>query len=174
MNEVVRAIKERACVRKFSDKPLPRELVEQVVEAGLCAPSGMNRQPVVILAVRDRALRDRLSEANRKIMGAPEGTDPFYGAPVVLVALARKDSPTYLYDGSVAMENMLLAAQSLGLGACWVHRAKEEFETDEFKAVLDQLGVKGDYEGIGHCILGYPAEKAEPKPVMDGRVFWAE
>ena len=97
--------------------------------------------------------------------------DPFYGAPVVLVVLADKSRPTYLYDGSLVMGNLMLAAHSLGLGSCWIHRAKETFEREEGKAILKELGIEGDYEGIGNCVIGYakePAKEAAPYWVSTG------
>lgn len=135
---------------------VPEELIRQVAEAGTYAPSGMGRQSPIILAVTDQKLRDRLSAINAEIMGTD--TDPFYGAPAVLVVLADKSRPTFVYDGSLVMENMLLAAHALGLGSCWIHRAKETFETEEGKALLKQLGIEGEYEGIGNCIIGYSDE----------------
>ena len=174
MNEILQAMHERRSTRKYKPDAVPRELIEQVIDAGLWAPSGMNRQSTIVVAVTNKGLRDRLSEANRAIGGWPEGFDPFYGAPVVLVVLARKEAPTYLYDGSLTMANMLLAAHTLGLGSCWIHRAKEEFETDEFKALLAELGVEGDYEGIGHCILGYIEQETPAQPRNDARAFWVE
>ena len=134
----------------------------------------MGRQSAIILKVTDRALRDRLSALNARAMGAPESTDPFYGAPVVLVVLAARDVPTHVYDGSLAMGNMLLAADSLGLGSIWIHRAREVFDSEEGRAILAQLGVEGDYEGIGHCAVGFwEGEKPEPPARRDGRVFSA-
>ena len=122
----------------------------------------------------DRALRDRLSALNAQVMGAPEGTDPFYGAPAVLVVLAARDVPTHVYDGSLAMGNMLLAADSLGLGSIWIHRAREVFDSEEGRAILAQLGVEGDYEGIGHCAVGFwEGQKPEPPARREGRVFCA-
>lgn len=174
MNEVEKCIRERRSTPRFKRVPVARELVERVIEAGLWAPSGMNKQSPIIVAVTNRKLRDELAEENRRIMGAPEGTDPFYGAPVVLVVLASASAPTRVYDGSATIENMLLAAHSLGLGGHWIHRAKEEFEEPRYKELLARLGVQGDYEGIGHVVIGYPdAEKAKPAR-KGGRVFWAE
>ena len=173
MNEVIRALRERRSVRAYTDEMPTREQIEQVIDAGLWAASGMGRQDPIIVAVTDRALRDRLSAMNAQIMGKP-GTDPFYGAPVVLVVLAPRDVPTHVYDGSLVMGNLLLAAHALGLGSCWIHRAREEFDTPEGRAILSELGVEGDYEGIGHCVLGYPAQEPEAKPRNDGRVFFAE
>ena len=173
MNEVMRALRERRSVRAYTEEIPARELIEQVVEAGLWAPSGMGLQGPVIVAVTNRELRDRLSAMNAEVMGRP-GTDPFYGAPVVLVVLAPRDQANRVYDGSLVMGNLMLAAHALGLGSCWIHRAREEFDTPEGKAILAELGVEGDYEGIGHCVLGYAAEDPEPKPRLEGRAFWAE
>lgn len=173
MNEVIEAMRDRRSVRAYTDEVPSDELVERVVDAGLWAASGRGRQSPIVLAVTDRALRDRLSAMNARIMGAPEGTDPFYGAPVVLVVLADRSVPTHVYDGSLVMGNLMLAAHELGLGSCWIHRAREEFDTPEGRQILAELGVEGDYEGIGHCVLGYAAEVPEPKPRREGRLVWA-
>ena len=173
MNEVIQAMKERRSVRAYTDVVPARELIDEVVEAGLWAASGMNRQGPIIVAVTDRALRDRLSAMNAEVIGDPS-RDPFYGAPVVLVVLAPRDQANRVYDGSLVIGNLMLAAHALGLGSCWIHRAREEFETPEGKAILAELGVEGDYEGIGHSILGYPADVPAAKPRNDGRVFYAE
>lgn len=154
MNEALRNIVTRRSIKKYKPDMPPQELIDQVVEAGTHAPTGMNRQSPIILEVTDKSIRDKLSKMNAEIMGA--NNDPFYGAPVVLVVLADKSVGTYMYDGTLVMENLLLAANAVGLGSCWIHRAKEEFESEEGKAILRRLGIEGDYEGIGHCILGYP------------------
>ena len=173
MNEVIEAMRERRSVRAYTDEVPSDELIERVVDAGLWAASGRGRQAPIVLAVTDRALRDRLSAMNARIMGAPEGTDPFYGAPVVLVVLADRSVPTHVYDGSLVMGNLMLAAHELGLGSCWIHRAREEFDSPEGRQILADLGVEGDYEGVGHCVLGYAAEVPEPKPRREGRLVWA-
>ena len=173
MNEVIKALHERRSVRSYTDQMPEREKIEAVVEAGLWAASGMNTQGPIIVAVTNRELRDRLSAMNAEVMGRP-GTDPFYGAPAVLVVLAPREAANRVYDGSLVMGNLMLAAHALGLGSCWIHRAREEFDTPEGRAILAELGVEGDYEGIGHCILGYPAEVPAPKPRREGRVFYAE
>ena len=174
MNETLTTIHERRSTRAFKSDPVPRELIEQVVDAGIWAASGMNRQASVVVAISDPETRNRLAEANRAIGGWPEGFDPFYGAPVILVVLADKSCPTYVYDGSLVMGNLMLAAESLGLGSIWIHRAKEEFEQDEWKALLAELGAEGDFEGIGHCALGYIETPTPARPRNDGRVFWVE
>lgn len=135
-----------------------KEDLDAIIRAGTYAATGMGRQSPIIIAVTDKALRDQISEENRKIGGWGEGFDPFYGAPVILIVLAKKDVMTYVYDGSLVMGNLMNAAESLGVNSIWIHRAKEEFESDFGKALLRKLGIEGDYEGIGHCALGYAAE----------------
>ncbi len=173
-NPVIEAMKTRRSCRAFKPDSVPRELVEQVAEAGLWAASGMGRQPVRIVAVTDKVLRDRIAEQNRKIGGWPEGFDPFYGAPVILAVVADKSAFTAVYDGSLVMGNLLLAAHSLGLASIWIHRAKEEFESEEGRALLASLGIEGDWEGIGHCALGYAAGPLPAgAPRKPGRIVWA-
>ena len=175
MNEIIQSMKERRSVRKFKPEMPAKADLEQIIEAGLYAASGKGKQAATVIAVTDKALRDKIAEDNRKIGGWQEGFDPFYGAPVILIVLADKNWPTAVYDGSLVMGNLMLAAHSLGLGSIWIHRAKEEFETDEYKQLLADLGVEGEWEGIGHCAVGYidgQAPKAAPR--KEGRVFWVE
>lgn len=175
MNETMNAILKRRSVRKYTAEMPKREDLEQIIEAGLYAASGKGGQSSIIVAITDKGLRDRLMEMNRKIGGWAEGFDPFYGAPAVLLVLAKKNTPFTVADGSLSMGNMMLAAHALGLGSCWINRAREEFETEEGKEILRSLGVEGEYEGVGHCVVGYPAgELPKAAPRKDGRVFWAE
>ena len=160
----------RRSVRKYKPDMVPQEKLDKILEAGTYAATGMGRQSPIILAVTDKALRDKLSKMNAAIMGVD--SDPFYGAPVVLVVLADKNVPTYLYDGSLVMGNLMNAAHAEGIASCWIHRAKEEFNSPEGKQILQDLGITGDYEGIGHCILGY-ADGDEPaaKPRKENYVY---
>ena len=160
----MKTILERRSCRSFTDEPVAKEMIEKVAEAGKYAPSGMGKQSPIILAVSNKELRDKMSVWNAKAMGK-EDMDPFYGAPVVLSVLANKAVPTYIYDGSVAIENMLLEAQDIGLGACWIHRAKQMFDSEEGKQLLAELGIEGEYEGIGNVILGHP--KSAPAPAKE-------
>ena len=152
-NKVLESIKTRRSIRKYKPDMVPKEIIDQIVEAGTYAATGMNRQSPIIIAVTNKEMRDRLSRMNAAIMGVD--SDPFYGAPAVLIVLADRSSANYLYDGSLVMGNLMLAAHALGVGSCWIHRAKQEFESPEGKEILKSLGIEGDYEGIGHCILGY-------------------
>ena len=175
MNDIIKAMEERRSIRKFKADMPKKEDLEQIIEAGLYAANGMGKQAVITVAVTNKELRDKLSKANCEIGGWQEGFDPFYGAPVILIVLAQKDWVNRVYDGSLVMGNMMLAAHSLGLGSIWIHRAKEEFEQEEWKNLLKDIGVEGEWEGIGHCAVGYingDAPKAAPR--KDGRVFWAE
>ena len=175
MNDIIKAMEERRSIRKFKADMPKKEDLEQIAEAGLYAASGMGKQSVITVMITNKEVRDRLSDANRRIMNAPEGMDPFYGAPAVFVVLGDKARPTYVYDGSLVMGNLLLAADSLGLGSIWIHRAKEEFETEEWKGFLKDLGVEGEWEGIGHCAVGYiDGEKPAPAPRREGRIFRVE
>ena len=173
MNEVIKNIKERRSIRKYENKMVPKEIIEKIVEAGTYAPSGMGKQSSIIIAITNKEIRDKLSKLNAKIMGAE--IEPFYGAPVVLVVLSKKDVPTYIYDGSLVMENLMLAANSLKIGSCWIHRAKEEFETEEGKEILRNLGINPEeYEGIGNCILGYKKEEGNLKPRKENYVYYID
>ena len=172
MNETIKNLIERRSCRQFLKEVIKDEELQKILTAGTYAPSGMGRQSAVIIAIENQDVIKELSIQNAKIMG--QASDPFYGAPVVLVVLADKNSPTRVYDGSLVMENMMLAAHSLGLGSCWIHRAKEEFETEEGKEILKSLGIEGDYEGIGHCILGYSDSEVEAKPRKDKYVYYIE
>ena len=168
---ILECMETRRSVRAYLPNAVPEEKLERILRAGLYAASGMGRQSAMILCVTDKALRDRLMRMNAAIMGTPE-KDPFYGAPCVLVVLADRSIPTAVYDGSLVLGNMMLAAHAEGLGSCWIHRAREEFDSDEGKAILHDLGVEGDYAGVGHLIVGY-ADGAEPeaKPRREGRVL---
>ncbi len=175
MNEVLKTLKERRSVRKFTDKMPEKSLIEQVVEAGLYAPSGNGKQDTKIIVVTDKKIRDKISEMNCRIGGWEKGFDPFYGAPVILIVLANKNEKNHVYDGSLTMGNLMNAAYSVGLGSIWIHRAKEEFESDEGKEILRRLGIEGEWEGIGHCALGYADGKVpEAAPRKANRVYYIE
>ena len=153
MSEVINNMKTRRSIRKYKPDMIPEDVLNRIIEAGTYAATGMGKQSPIIIAVTNKEIRDKFSKMNAEIMGVD--SDPFYGAPVVLIVLADKARPTYVYDGSLVMGNLMLAAHAEGIGSCWIHRAKEEFESEEGKAFLKSLGIEGDYEGIGHCVLGY-------------------
>ena len=172
MSEVLEKMQTRRSIRRFKSDMLPKDAIEKIAEAGTFAASGMNLQTPVIVAVTNKEIRDKMSKANAQVMGSEN--DPFYGAPVVLVVLAEKKG-TYVYDGSLVMGNLMLAAHELGIGSCWIHRAKEVFEQEEWKQWLKSLGLNGEYEGIGNCVLGYvDGEYPGVLPRKDDRVYFVE
>ena len=175
MNEIIKAIEERRSVRKFKAEMPKKEDLDQIIEAGLYAASAKGQQSAIIVAVTKKEVRDKISADNCKIGGWDKGFDPFYGAPAILIVLADKNWANRVYDGSLVMGNMMLAAHSLGLGSIWIHRAREEFETEEYKKLLASWGVEGAWEGIGHCAVGYmDCELPKPAPRKEGRVFRVE
>lgn len=161
MNETIKVLESRRSCRNFKPDMVKEDEIKAIIEAGTYAATGKGKQSPIIIAVTDKEMRDKIAEENRKIGGWQEGFDPFYGAPVILIVLADKTVPTYVYDGSLVLGNLMNAAESLGVASIWIHRAKEEFESEFGKAILDKLGITGDYEGIGHCALGYAAEPAK-------------
>lgn len=170
MNETLKVLTERRSCRSYKPEPIPDEILDQILKAGIYSATGMGRQSPIMIAVTDRETRDELSHMNAAVMGT-DG-DPFYGAPTVVIVLADRGVPTYLYDGSLVMGNLMNAAYSLGVGSCWIHRAKEEFDSDEGKALLKKLGIEGDYEGIGHCVLGWPDGEDRPAaPRKDNYIY---
>ncbi len=170
MNKTLEDIKNRRSIRRYKPEQISREELDAVLSAGICAPTGMNRQSPIIVAVQDRETVKLLSGMNAAVMGAD--SDPFYGAPTVLVVLSDANSRHAVQDGSLVMGNLMNAAKAVGLGSCWIHRAKEVFDTDEGKALLTKLGIEGDYIGIGNCILGYPDEEPEMKPRKENYVYY--
>lgn len=153
MKETLQDLKTRRSCRKFDGKQISDEQLNAILEAGEYAPTGMGRQSPIMVVIQDKETISKLSKMNAAIMGAD--IDPFYGAPTVIIVLADKNIGTYLYDGSLVMGNLMNAAEAVGVQSCWIHRAKEEFESEEGKELLKSLGIEGDYVGIGHCVLGY-------------------
>lgn len=175
MNEIIKAMLERRSIRKFKSDMVSKKDIDEIIEAGLYAANGMGRQAVITVAVTNKKLRNKIAEDNRKIGGWDKGFDPFYNAPVILIVLAEKDWRNRVYDGSLVIGNMMLAAHSLGLGSIWIHRAKEEFETEEYKKLLKDIGVEGEWEGIGHCAIGYiDGDIPKPTPRKGNRVYFIE
>ena len=164
MAETLTTLKTRRSCRAYKPDHVEQEKLDAILEAGTYAATGMGKQSPIILVVKDPEVREKLAKINAGVLGME--IDPFYGAPELLVVLANKEIPTYVYDGSLVMGNLMNAAADLGVSSCWVHRAKEEFESEEGKAILKSLGIEGDYEGIGNLILGYaekPAGAAAPR-----------
>ena len=175
MSEALENIKTRRSIRKYKPDMVPQEILDKIIEAGLYAASGMGQQNTIIIQVTNKELRDKISKMNQEIGGWKEGFDPFYGAPAMLIVLAKKDWPNRVYDGSLVMGNLMLAAHDLGIGSCWIHRAKQEFETDWGKEFLKSFGIQEEYEGIGHCALGYvDGDYPKAPAIKENRVYYVK
>ena len=173
MNEAYEAIMNRRSVRAYSEKRVSKEILDKIALAGCYAPSAMGRQPGKLVVIQNKELVDRLELLNARVMG-DESKKPFYGAQDLILVLVDKSVPSYLYDGALIMGNLMNAASALGVSSCWIHRAKEVFDSAEGKAILAELGIEGEWEGIGHCILGYNAgDEPQPKPRKDGFIVYA-
>ncbi len=172
MNKTIEDIMNRRSIRKYKPEQISRQELDTVLKAGICAPSGMNRQSPILVAVQNKEVRDKLSRMNAAVMGSD--SDPFYGAPTVIVVLAAADCRLAVQDGSLVMGNLMNAAKAIGLGSCWINRAKEMFETEEGKQLLAEWGVQGDYVGIGNCILGYPDEEPTMKPRKANYIYYID
>lgn len=173
MNEMLELMKTRRSCRAYADKPVPKELLDQVIEAGLYAPSGKNTQNPIFIVNQDKEIIQTLSRMNAAVMGVDK--DTFYGAPAVITVLGQRDNVNTLADGSCAMENLMLAAHALGLATCWINRAAQVFDAEDGKALLAKWDIEGDYVGVGHCIIGYAAnELPAPMARKENRVFFAD
>lgn len=171
MNEAYKNLIERRSIRKYNNTKISHDLIEQIVRAGQFAPSGMNRQIYAFVVVEDEELVARLSKMNADAMNS--SSDPFYGAKSLIIVFADTNAPTYLYDGALAMGNLMNAANALGVDSCWIHRAKEVFETPEGKEMKKTWGLPESYEGIGHCILGYREEEPGERTQRTSKVIYA-
>ena len=161
-------LKNRRSIRKYKPEQVSDAHLDAILEAGLYAASGMNTQNAFMVAVRDKETRDQLSRMNAAVMGTDK--DPFYGAPCVVVVLVEPERYTAVEDGSLVLGNLMNAAYEVGVGSCWIHRARQMFESEEGKALLRKWGLREDLIGVGNCILGYPDEDPAPKPRREGRI----
>lgn len=166
------SMKTRRSIRNFKEDAVPDELIEKIVEAGSYAASGKGRQSPIIIVVENKDVIKKFSKMNASIIGV--NIDPFYQAPLLMIVLADKTISTHIYDGSLVIGNMMLACHELGLGSCWIHRAKEEFETDEGKEFLKELGITGDYEGIGHLIVGFTDKHPNPAKRKENYIYYVK
>lgn len=156
MNQVIEAMLRRRSCRSYKPEQVREDALQEILLAGTYAASGMGRQSGKIVVVQDKDTIEQLRAMNAAVMGNPN-SDPFYGAPTVCVVLADPDVSTWQEDGSLILGNLMLAASTLGVASCWIHRAQQEFDSPEGKALLEKWGIPTRYRGVGHCILGYAA-----------------
>lgn len=171
MNETLNTLKTRRSVRAYLPEQVKEEQLQQILEAGTYAATGKGMQSPIMVVVQDPDTIAYLSKLNAAVMGTT--SDPFYGAPTVIVVLADRERPTCVEDGSLVMGNLMNAAQAVGVNSCWIHRAREVFDSPEGKALLEKWGIHGDYVGVGHCILGYAkGQVPEAKPRKENYVYF--
>lgn len=170
MNESLNTLKTRRSVRAYLPEQVKEEQLQQILEAGTYAPTGMGKQSPIMVVVQDPDTIAYLSKLNAAVMGTT--ADPFYGAPTVIIVLADRNRGTCVEDGSLVMGNLMNAAQAVGVNSCWIHRAREVFDSPEGKALLEKWGIQGDYVGVGHCILGYvKGQVPEEKPRKENYIY---
>lgn len=173
MESTLKDLKERRSIRKYKAEQIKKEELDKILEAGTYAATAMGKQSPKMVVIQDPELISKLSEFNASFFPTKIDTDPFYGAPTVVIVLADSTIPTYVQDGSLVMGNLMNAAHALGIGSCWINRAKEEFETEEGKKLLKEWNISENYAGVGHCILGYPdMENPQPKPRKEDYIIY--
>lgn len=172
MKDGMETLLQRRSIRKYKPQQISDADLDTILKAGMAAPSAMNRQSAIIIAVQNKQDIAYMSKLNAAVMGST--ADPFYGASTVLVVLAGAQYKNAVQDGSLVMGNLMNAASALGLGSCWINRAREVFDSDEGKALLKKWGIEGEYIGVGNCIVGIPDEEAEMKPRKDNYVYYVK
>ena len=172
MKSTLEDLKTRRSVRSYNDRPVTKEELDAVLEAGIYAPTAMGAQRACIVAITNKADRDAVSRLNAAVMERDD--DPFYGAPAVLVVFADGTWPMAQKDGSLIMGNLLNAAHAVGLGSCWIDRAEPVFQSEEGKALMAKWGVPEGYVGVGNCILGHTDETPAPKPRKEDYIIRVE
>lgn len=172
MSEMLNVLKTRRSCRKYLAKQVDDEALAKILEAGIYAPSGMNRQAVKLVAIRNAETVAVISKMNAAVMGT-DG-DPFYGAPCVVVVFADRNVPTFVEDGALAMGNMMNAAADLGVASCWIHRANQVFESEEGRKMAKEWGIPDEYRGIGNCILGYADGELVERERLGERIIYVD
>lgn len=171
MKETLADMKTRRSCRKYKPEQIKEEELSAILEAGTYAPTGIGAQSPIMVVVQDKETRDYLSTLNARELG--NQSDPFYGAPTIVVVLAERSRRTYIDDGNMVIANLLNAAHAVGVDSCYIYRAREVFQTVEGKGLLEKWGIHGDYEGIGNVILGYglPEGIKEAAPRKEGYII---
>ena len=168
-NEMLNLIRQRRSIRNYEARQIPASDLDAILEAGCYAPSAMNEQPWRFTVLQDSEVRSWFLQTCRRALHKDDDFDPFYGAPTIVLVSAKKDAIAPQCDASLAMENMFLAAASLGIGSCWIHCVNDVFASPEGEALKQRLHIPADHISVGSCILGYSAEGLPaPKPRQEG------
>ena len=176
MNETIENLKTRRSIRKFKDEQISDEDLNTILEAGTYAPTGRGAQSPKIVVIQNEDTIKELSAWNRSFFPTemPEDMDPFYGGKTLLIVLADSELPTYVEDGASVLAVLVNAAHAVGVGSCWIHRARDEFASPEGKKLLKEWGIDEKYEGIGHVVLGYPDMESEAAPRKEDYIHFVD
>lgn len=163
--------KTRRSIKGYTNEVITDEQLAYVLEAGTYAPTGMNRQSPVIVAIKDKDTIEKLERENAKVMG-DESIKAFYGATTLLVVFRDANCFTGMEDACLVLGNMMNAAHAIGIGSCWIHRAKEVFEGEYGKSLMKKWGLSDNYKGVGHCILGIPKAVPQTRPRKENYIIF--
>ncbi len=170
--EALEVLKNRRCIRNFKDEQISENELDCILESGVYAPNGMGTQDPIIIAIQNKEVVSKIDELNAKILNMEQLPHPYYGAPTILFVIAPKDSLVPVEDCSLVAGNIMNSAYALGIGSCWVHRAKEIFETNEGKELLKNWGLDENMLGVASIALGYPnCEHPESAPRKENRII---
>ena len=177
MNETINNLKTRRSIRKFKDKQISDEDLQTILEAGTYAPTALGMQSPKIIVIQNPETIKEFSDWNRSYypIDVPDDLDPFYGAKTILIVLANGKMPTFVEDGASVITTLVNAAHAVGVGSCWIHRAREEFSSEKGKALLKEWGIPEKYEGVGHVALGYPdMDLPKPRPRKEDFIHYVD
>lgn len=156
-NGTIHTILNRRSIRSYKKEQISNDELETILLAGSAAPSGMNGQSAYAYVIQSEEFMSELVKSVEKATGI--GRNPFYDAPTVIIVFADSSKFSPVEDGTLAIENMMLAAYSLGIGSCWIYAVKQFFATEEGRTFKKKLGVPDNQMIIGSVALGYPDGK---------------
>ena len=174
MRSTLDDLKNRRSIRSFKPEQIKKEDLDAILEAGTYAASGGGAQPAIIVVVQDKAVIAEIDAIKAEATNGKPAEKPFNDCVTLAIVLVDTgpSARTPLEDGCLVMGNMLNAAYAVGVGSCWLHRAKETFDSPKGKALLEKWGITGAYQGVGFCSLGYPeGEHPQAKPRKDNYIY---
>ncbi|MBR2672346.1 MAG: nitroreductase family protein [Oscillospiraceae bacterium] len=165
-NEVIRTIMARRSTKGFREDPIPQEFIDTIVETGRNAPNAFNYQKWEFYVVSDREWIRKESEISAKLLGGEPSDHVFYNAPVIIIIVDDRGHRTPFQDAGCAMENMFIAAQSLGLGSCWINQFMTINDEPEVIDLLKEIGIDETKMVTALGAFGYPAKPPKDKEIV--------
>ena len=157
MNNTIKDIQERRSIRSYKDQKITKEELNIILKSGTYAPSALNQQSSLIVYLENEDIYQEICELTDKYF--PFRKPYFYGAKDIVIVFGDSNCKCPIEDGALVLQNMFLAAQSLGIGSCWINYLRELFKTEEGKKIQEKMNIPSNYFVIGTCILGYPNEE---------------